>query len=63
MDHLIIDSLQKWILEAAIDRLEIQSWLKADIVPNWISILEAVNDKMIQTCVNSEYGLGSPLKP
>ena len=25
MDHLIIDSLQKWILEAAIDRLEIQS--------------------------------------
>ena len=25
LDHFIIDSLQKWILEAAIDRLEIQS--------------------------------------
>ena len=61
LDHFM-DSLQKWILEAAIDRLEIQSWLKGEIVPNWISILEAVNDKMFQTCVNSENGLGSHLK-
>ena len=34
LDHFIIDSLQKWILEAAIDRQEIQSWLKGEIVPN-----------------------------
>ena len=36
LDHFIIDSLQKWILEAAIDRLEIQSWVKGEIVPNLI---------------------------
>ena len=54
------------------DRLEIQSWLKGEIVPNWISrlsqwqppkyVLEAVNDKMVQTHVNSENCLGSCLK-
>ena len=33
LDHFVIDSLQKWILKAAIDRLEIQSWLKGEIVP------------------------------
>ena len=39
LHHFIIDSLQKCILEAVIDCLEIQSWLKGEIVPNWMSIL------------------------
>ena len=55
LDHFIIGSLQNWILEAAFDRLEIQSWLKGEIVPNWISSLSMaafkihfnVNDKMV----------------
>ena len=29
----------KWGLKATIDRLEIQCWLKGEIVPNWISSL------------------------
>ena len=62
---LSINSLQKCILEAVIDCLEIQSWLKGENVPNRINgnlqnaFLEAVNDKMVQTFVNSENGLGS----
>ena len=55
LDHFIIGNLQKWILEAAIDRLEIQSWLKGETVPNWISSLSMaafkihfnVKDKMV----------------
>ena len=46
--HFIIDSLQKCILEAAIDCLEIQSWLKGEIVQSindslQNAFLEAVN--------------------
>ena len=72
---LSIDSLQKCILKAVIDCLEIQSGLKGEIVPNWMSIvqsingslqkafLEAANDKMVHstwcTFVHSENGLES----
>ena len=44
--HFIIDSLQKCILEAVIDCLEIQSWLKGENVPNWMSSLSMVASKM-----------------
>ena len=44
--HFIIDSLQKCILEAVIDCLEIQSWLKGEIVPNWMSSLSMAASKM-----------------
>ena len=44
--HFIIDSLQKCILEAVIDCLEIQSWLKGEIVPNWMSSLSITASKM-----------------
>ena len=43
---LSIDSLQKCILEAVIDCLEIQSWLKGEIVPNWMSSLSMAASKM-----------------
>ena len=43
---LSIDSLQKCILEAVIDCLEIQSWLKGEIVPNWMSSLSMTASKM-----------------
>ena len=43
---LSIDSLQKLILEAVIDCLEIQSWLKGEIVPNWMSSLSMAASKM-----------------
>ena len=43
---LSIDSLQKCILEAVIDCLEIQSWLKGEIVPNWMSCLSITASKM-----------------
>jgi len=43
---LSIDSLQKCILEAVIDCLEIQSWLKGEIVPNWMSSLSITASKM-----------------
>ena len=36
----------KWILEAAIDRLEIQSWLRVEIVPNGISSLSMTASKI-----------------
>ena len=44
--HFIIDSLQKCILEAVIDCLEIQSWLKGEIVPNGMSSLSMAASKM-----------------
>ena len=44
--HFIIDSLQKCILEAVIDCLEIQSWLKGEIVPKWMSSLSKAAFKM-----------------
>ena len=44
--HFIIESLQKCILEAFIDCLEIQSWLKGEIVPNWMSSLSKAASKM-----------------
>ena len=43
---LSIDSLQKYILEAVIDCLEIQSWLKGEIVPIWMSSLSMAASKM-----------------
>ena len=43
---LSINSLQKCILEAVIDCLEIQSWLKGEIVPNWMSSLSIAASKM-----------------
>ena len=46
LHHFIIDSLQKCILEAVIDCLEIQSWLKGEIVPNWMSSLSMAASKM-----------------
>ena len=46
LHHFIIDSLQKCILEAVIDCLEIQSWLKGEIVPNWMSSLSMTASKM-----------------
>ena len=64
-----IDSLQKGILEAVIDRLDIQLGTISPFNQDWISrqlitasknaFLEAVNAKMVQTFVNSENGLGS----
>ena len=44
--HFIIDSLQSCILEAVIDCLEIQSWLKGEIVLNWMSRLSMALSKM-----------------
>ena len=44
--HFIIDSLQKCILEAVIDCLEIQSWLKGESVPIWMSSLSMAASKM-----------------
>ena len=46
LHHFIIDSLQKCILEAVINCLEIQSWLKGEIVPNWMSSLSITASKM-----------------
>ena len=46
LHHFIIDSLQKCILEAVINCLEIQSWLKGEIVPNWMSSLSKAASKM-----------------
>ena len=46
LHHFIIDSLQKCILKAVIDCLEIQSWLKGEIVPNGTSSLSMVASKM-----------------
>ena len=43
---LSIERLQKCILEAAIDCLEIQSWLKGEIVTNWMSSLSMTASKM-----------------
>ena len=44
--HFIIDSLQQCTLEAVIYCLEIQSWLKGKIVPNWMSRLSMAASKM-----------------
>ena len=44
--HFIIDSLQKWILKAVIDCLEIHSGLKGKIVTNWMSSLSMAASKM-----------------
>ena len=70
--HFIIDSLQKCILEAAIDRLDIPLGTISPFSQDWISrqsmtasnslqnaFLEAVNDKMVVTFVNFENDLGS----
>ena len=46
LNHFIIDSLQKCFLEAVIDCLEIQSWLKSEIVPNLMSSLSKAASKM-----------------
>ena len=46
LDHFIIDSLQKCILEATIDCQEIQCWLKGEIVPKWMSSLSMAASKM-----------------
>ena len=46
LHHFIIDSLQNAFLEAVIDCLEIQSWLKGEIVPNWMSSLSMAASKM-----------------
>ena len=50
LDYFIIDSLQKWILEAAINRLEIQSWVKGEIVPNLIYFLIAASKIHFGSC-------------
>ena len=69
LENFIIDSLQKCILEASIDCQEypmlIERWNCPQMNVQSINgslqsaFLEAVNDKMVQTCVNSENGLGS----
>ena len=47
LDHLYHWQPPKWILEAAIDRLEIQCWLKGEIVHKWMSSLSMAASKNV----------------
>ena len=61
LDHFIIYSLQKGILEAAIDSLDIQLGTISPFNQYWISRQSITASKM-QTFVHSENGLGSQFR-